>query len=43
MVLASEMGHNAAAQALAYRWPITAARLRRIYADLAVRQLVECP
>jgi len=41
--LASEMGHNAAAQALAYRWPITAARLRRIYADLAVRQLVECP
>ena len=40
--LASEMSRNAAARALGYRWPITAARLRRIYADLAVRQLVEC-
>ena len=42
-LLASEMSRNAAAEALDYRWPITAARLRRIYADLAVRQLVECP
>jgi D-inositol-3-phosphate glycosyltransferase len=40
--LASEMSRNAAARALRYRWSITAARLRRIYADLAARQLVEC-
>ena len=41
--LAAEMSSNAAARALRYRWSITAARLRRIYADLAARQLVECP
>ena len=40
--LASEMSRNAATRALRYRWSITAARLRRIYADLAARQLVEC-
>jgi D-inositol-3-phosphate glycosyltransferase len=40
--LAAEMSRNAATRALRYRWPITAARLRRIYADLAARQLVEC-
>jgi D-inositol-3-phosphate glycosyltransferase len=40
--LASEMSRNAVARALGYRWSMTAARLRRIYADLAARQLVEC-
>jgi D-inositol-3-phosphate glycosyltransferase len=40
--LAAEMSRNAAADALGYRWSMTAARLRRLYADLAARQLVEC-
>ena len=41
--LASEMSRNAVTRALDYRWSMTAARLRRVYADLAARQLVECP
>ena len=41
--LASEMSRNAVARALGYRWSMAAARLRRLYADLAARQLVECP
>jgi hypothetical protein len=28
--------------AAGYRWSTTAARLRRLYADLAARQLVSC-
>ncbi len=40
--LASEMSRRAAAHARGYRWSMTAARLRRVYADLAARQLVEC-
>src|SRR4051794_1065557 len=40
--LASEMSRNAVASAHGYRWSMTAARLRRVYADLAARQLVEC-
>jgi D-inositol-3-phosphate glycosyltransferase len=40
--LASEMSRNAVTSALGYRWSMTAARLRRVYADLAARQLVEC-
>lgn len=40
--LAVEMGSRAAAAARRYRWSITAARLRRVYADLTVRELVEC-
>ena len=40
--LAAEMGGRAAAAARRYRWSITAARLRRVYADLTVRELVEC-
>jgi len=40
--LADELGVNAAARAGHYRWSITAARLRRLYADLAARTLVEC-
>ena len=40
--LAHEMSGNAVTRALGYRWSMTAARLRRLYADLAARQLVEC-
>ena len=40
--LATEMGARAGARARRYRWSITAARLRRVYADLTVRELVEC-
>jgi len=40
--LAQEMSRNAVAKALGYRWSMTAARLRRLYADLSARQLVEC-
>jgi len=39
---AAEMSVAATARASQYRWSITAARLRRLYADLAVRRLVEC-
>ncbi|HVF13497.1 MAG TPA: glycosyltransferase, partial [Acidimicrobiales bacterium] len=40
--LAALMGAQAAALARRYRWSITAGRLRRLYADLAARQLVVC-
>jgi len=40
--LAAEMSVGAAAQARRYTWPVAAARLRRLYADLTARQLVEC-
>ena len=33
---------SAAAMAAGYRWSTTAARLRRLYADLTARQLVTC-
>jgi hypothetical protein len=36
------MSLEAAALARRFRWSITAARLRRLYADLTARQLVEC-
>jgi D-inositol-3-phosphate glycosyltransferase len=41
--LAAAMGAAAAARAGRYRWSTSAARLRRIYADVAARQLVRCP
>jgi D-inositol-3-phosphate glycosyltransferase len=41
-VLAAEMSISAAARSGRYRWSITAARLRRLYADLTARSLVEC-
>jgi D-inositol-3-phosphate glycosyltransferase len=41
--LASMMGQRAATRSLRYAWSYTGARLRRLYADLAVRQLVDCP
>jgi len=40
--LAAEMSRHSATGALRYRWSMTAARLRRLYADLTARQLVEC-
>ena len=40
--LARQMRDQAVSLANAYRWSITAARLRRLYADLTARQLVEC-
>jgi D-inositol-3-phosphate glycosyltransferase len=40
--LAREMGVAAAERARRYTWPIAAARLRRLYADLTARSLVEC-
>ena len=39
---AAAMGRVAAARARRYTWSIAAARLRRLYADLAVRALVQC-
>jgi D-inositol-3-phosphate glycosyltransferase len=40
--VAAEMSVRAAVRAGEYRWSITAARLRRLYADLTARRLVEC-
>ena len=36
------MSAAAAARAAGYTWSMTAARLRRLYADLTVGALVEC-
>jgi D-inositol-3-phosphate glycosyltransferase len=40
--LATQLGAAASARAGRYTWSTAAARLRRIYTDLAVRSLVEC-
>ncbi|MEA2825641.1 MAG: D-inositol-3-phosphate glycosyltransferase [Actinomycetota bacterium] len=40
--LAALVGAQAAALARRYRWSIAAGRLRRLYADLTARRLVEC-
>jgi len=40
--LAAQMAAAATAGAARYRWPVAAARLRRIYADLTAKRLVEC-
>lgn len=40
--LADRMGRAAAIEARRYAWSVTAGRLRRKYADLSVRTLVEC-
>jgi D-inositol-3-phosphate glycosyltransferase len=40
--LASDMSLHATVRASGYRWSIAAARLRRLYADLTARRLVEC-
>jgi D-inositol-3-phosphate glycosyltransferase len=39
---AARMGTAAAARSREYAWSITAARLRRLYADLGARELVRC-
>jgi D-inositol-3-phosphate glycosyltransferase len=40
--LAASMSVRAAERARRYTWSFAAARLRRVYADLAVRELVAC-
>jgi D-inositol-3-phosphate glycosyltransferase len=40
--LRAEMGISAAARSRRYSWSITAARLRRLYGDLVVREPVRC-
>jgi D-inositol-3-phosphate glycosyltransferase len=40
--LATELSRNAASLASHYTWSTTAARLRRLYADLTSRELVRC-
>jgi D-inositol-3-phosphate glycosyltransferase len=40
--MAAGMSVEATTGAARYRWSITAARLRRLYADLTARRLVEC-
>ncbi len=40
--LRAEMGVNAEARSRRYAWSITAARLRRLYADLLAREPVSC-
>lgn len=40
--LSSWMGLNATAASMRYSWTMTAARMRRLYSDLAARTLVEC-
>jgi D-inositol-3-phosphate glycosyltransferase len=40
--LAEELGRTAAVGAQRYRWSISAGRLRRLYADITARTLVEC-
>jgi glycosyltransferase involved in cell wall biosynthesis len=41
-VKAAEMGRRGASRARQYTWGFAAARLRRAYADLTVRELVAC-
>jgi len=40
--LAADMGRRGAARSRQYTWSLAAARLRRVYADLRVRELVAC-
>jgi D-inositol-3-phosphate glycosyltransferase len=40
--LANQMGVRACERAARYTWSLAAARLRRVYADLGVRELVAC-
>jgi D-inositol-3-phosphate glycosyltransferase len=42
-LLAGELAANAASRARGYTWSTAAGRLRRIYADVTARSLVECP
>ena len=40
--MAAAMGRNGALRSRQYTWGLAAARLRRLYADLTVRELVSC-
>ncbi|WP_421121466.1 glycosyltransferase [Aquihabitans daechungensis] len=40
--MAARMGADAAQRAQGYTWSTAAARLRRVYADLSQRSLVDC-
>jgi D-inositol-3-phosphate glycosyltransferase len=40
--LAADLGRTAAERARGFTWSTAAARLRRLYADLTARALVEC-
>jgi D-inositol-3-phosphate glycosyltransferase len=42
-MLATDMSARAVARARGYTWSVAAGRLRRLYADLTARQLVQCP
>ncbi|MCU1360291.1 MAG: mshA, partial [Ilumatobacteraceae bacterium] len=41
-VMAAAMGARGAVRSRRYTWSLAAARLRRVYADLTVRELVAC-
>jgi len=41
--LSVQMSETAAARAMTFSWSVTAGRLRRLFADLSARSLVECP
>jgi D-inositol-3-phosphate glycosyltransferase len=41
--LSAQMSETAAARAMTFSWSVTAGRLRRLFADLSARSLVECP
>ncbi len=41
-VLAARLGHRGFERSLRYTWGLAAARLRRVYADLTIRELVAC-
>jgi D-inositol-3-phosphate glycosyltransferase len=41
-LLAAQMAGNAAERAGRYTWSLAAARLRRVYADVSTRMLVQC-
>lgn len=42
-VLAADMSRAGVVLARRYRWSMTAGRLRRLYADITARSLVDCP
>jgi glycosyltransferase involved in cell wall biosynthesis len=41
-LLAAQMATHAAVRAKQYTWSLAAARLRRVYADVSARALVQC-
>jgi glycosyltransferase involved in cell wall biosynthesis len=41
-LLAAQMATHASARSKQYTWSLAAARLRRVYADVSARTLVQC-